>query len=756
MARIRVDPLNIKFPIVDPKTGTPTPAFMRLWQNLFGNDDDNATTIQDVVTDLRDNVIESADSTIVVTGSGSLLDGPVELAADPQAILNKLGSAQGSILYRGATTWSALGPGTSGYVLTTNGASADPTWDATAPATPALTHNHIFVGNSSGLAADVAMSGDATIADTGAVTLANTAVPAGSYGDSSHYTTFTVDAKGRLTAAGTQAVPTVPVAANPSGLIGLTANNGVATTFERSDATHALDQSISPTWTGNHTFSNPILVPNGSAAAPAVNLNSNAGVFWDAGNSAIGLSIAGNERWQFADALGSGTKTGAGIVFNLSGEGAGGYQSFVYATGANAPLNVFGKAEGSIASPTAPPTGRSLGTQRFRGWQAVTGAFQTGAEWRVVTKETSWSNTAAGTITAVFNCAAGSTTLTQHTQLEAEHQQFLGPIRIGSPVTTAPATSMLLDLVSTTGALGVPTMTTTQKSALTASDRMVVYDSTLGLFQFRQGGAWVSPGGATFANPSATASDTAVNGVATTAMRSDAAPAIQKGLSSQFGVVQVDGTSIVSVGGVLSTASGGSGGYVAGTPPTVVQVAHSVAGGNSAVFGVAPTNGNLLVAMCFNPASNTAGSGWTSQTTNSTGTDFGTVLTKVAGAGESTTQTPMSGVTTTGCMVIWELHAASTPTFIAAQSQSETTGVVNIPVLLPNIVNCIGLAALSAVSNNIANLFNLGTSDFLDNTNANRKLGASHTDLSKTPMAGLFGSFGSSTNSKGATALISS
>lgn len=42
--------------------------------------------------------------------------------------------------------------------------------------------------------------------------------------------------------------------ANPSGLIGLAATNGVATTATRSDATHALDQSIAPTWTGTHIF----------------------------------------------------------------------------------------------------------------------------------------------------------------------------------------------------------------------------------------------------------------------------------------------------------------------------------------------------------------------------------------------------------------------------------------------------------------------------------------------------------------------
>jgi hypothetical protein len=61
----------------------------------------------------------------------------------------------------------------------------------------------------------------------------------------------------------------------------------------------------------------------------------------------------------------------------------------------------------------------------------------------------------------------------------------------------------------------------------------------------------------TAANPTATAKDTAVNGVATTFMRSDAAPAIQKASSSQFGIVEVDGTTIQSTAGVLSTVAAG-------------------------------------------------------------------------------------------------------------------------------------------------------------------------------------------------------
>jgi len=70
------------------------------------------------------------------------------------------------------------------------------------------------------------------------------------------------------------------------------------------------------------------------------------------------------------------------------------------------------------------------------------------------------------------------------------------------------------------------------------------------------GSAWTSttcPGG-TAANPTATAGPTAVNGVASTYMRSDGAPAVQQGSSSIKGIVQVDGTTITAASGVISAA----------------------------------------------------------------------------------------------------------------------------------------------------------------------------------------------------------
>ncbi len=64
-----------------------------------------------------------------------------------------------------------------------------------------------------------------------------------------------------------QAVSAGATGANPTATLGLSAINGVAATFMRSDAAPALSQSIAPSWTANHIFQSNLITQLPGAAA---------------------------------------------------------------------------------------------------------------------------------------------------------------------------------------------------------------------------------------------------------------------------------------------------------------------------------------------------------------------------------------------------------------------------------------------------------------------------------------------------------
>lgn len=68
-----------------------------------------------------------ASNTVLANVTGG---SAVPTAATPSAIMDTLTSCtvQGSVAYRNATTWVCLGPGTSGQVLQSGGAAANPSW----------------------------------------------------------------------------------------------------------------------------------------------------------------------------------------------------------------------------------------------------------------------------------------------------------------------------------------------------------------------------------------------------------------------------------------------------------------------------------------------------------------------------------------------------------------------------------------------------------------------------------------------------
>lgn len=66
-----------------------------------------------------------------------------------QTLLDGISTTRGTILFRGATTWSALSPGSSGNFLRTNGAGADPSWSGVASLTrPSVVQYASSSGNS--------------------------------------------------------------------------------------------------------------------------------------------------------------------------------------------------------------------------------------------------------------------------------------------------------------------------------------------------------------------------------------------------------------------------------------------------------------------------------------------------------------------------------------------------------------------------------------------------------------------------------
>lgn len=90
------------------------------------------------------------------------------IAAQTDPDLDSISSTQGVILYRGASDWEALSPGTAGYFLTTQGAAANPTWTQ-----GGTVYSVAVSGGTTGLT-----SSGGPITTTGTITLAGTLVAA--------------------------------------------------------------------------------------------------------------------------------------------------------------------------------------------------------------------------------------------------------------------------------------------------------------------------------------------------------------------------------------------------------------------------------------------------------------------------------------------------------------------------------------------------------------------------------------------------
>jgi hypothetical protein len=93
---------------------------------------------------------------------------------------------------------------------------------------------------------------DDTVAVANGTTWQSTAVPTCTDTSGKH---LNYDTSTNAFSCGTSSSASTVSGANPTASVGLSAVNGVATTYLRSDGSPALSQSIVPTWTGRHVFS---------------------------------------------------------------------------------------------------------------------------------------------------------------------------------------------------------------------------------------------------------------------------------------------------------------------------------------------------------------------------------------------------------------------------------------------------------------------------------------------------------------------
>lgn len=100
------------------------------WESLSELLDDILTTSGDLLYrsgGVIDRLPLGSANAVLAVNSGGTAPAYSGLSALLDAVFS---NTQGSVLYRGASAWAALGPGTSGHFLKTQGAGADPIWDA--------------------------------------------------------------------------------------------------------------------------------------------------------------------------------------------------------------------------------------------------------------------------------------------------------------------------------------------------------------------------------------------------------------------------------------------------------------------------------------------------------------------------------------------------------------------------------------------------------------------------------------------------
>jgi hypothetical protein len=288
----------------------------------------------------------------------------------------------------------------------------------------------------------------------------------------------------------------LPLAANPSATIGLTAVNGSASTFMRSDAAPALSQAIVPTWTGLHTFSRTasasggsgrgvIISPTISAAANGdfiygLDVNptfTNSGAFTNINYTSLRVKngISGGYIARFENAAGADVLrlNNSGALELLSGS------NIVTLSTSNRMLDISSQLASTSMSIVQASINAGSPTSGFQNGFSLRGlnngftptsgtAAFTSLRLEPLINQT---GTASGAIRGIYYNPTLTSILGTHTAYESTTGNTLigttsGSVGIGA--NTSINSSAILDITSTTKGLLLPRMTKTQRDAISS------------------------------------------------------------------------------------------------------------------------------------------------------------------------------------------------------------------------------------------------------------------------------------------------
>jgi hypothetical protein len=217
----------------------------------------------------------------------------------------------------------------------------------------------------------------------------------------------------------------------------------------------------------------PFADANGYLAQDNANFN------WDDANNRLMVGTGSNSFTVNGSTKGSGlTVSGAGT--------SNAYDFSVHKhSGTDSPGVFLIRSRGNESTPAPVNSGDVLGEMNFLGYDGTD--FEYGAK----IESTVDGNPSSNDMPAALNFYTvpdGGVTPTLAMKIGQDRVVAVSnKAVIGG---TTPAASTVLDLQSTTGALKLPSMTTTQRNALTASDGMMIYNSTMGVPQCYYSSSW--------------------------------------------------------------------------------------------------------------------------------------------------------------------------------------------------------------------------------------------------------------------------